>query len=189
MNHDVMRCSVNGNPARSVLQMKASPILGFTVSLLFAAPTPMWAAGNVATASEDSNHKNVFLKTMTDEMKDWRQRVGTYLATAEAKSEEAVPDLRAVWDRATTASHSLGLATEAGWDRAESAVEREFAALKAEIGPRQWRRPSVRGCLARAGNAVAAAHAVRGEVEATSRGRGLAKRGRYPNSPPGRARV
>jgi hypothetical protein len=131
MNHGAMRCSINGNPDRSELQMKASPILGLAATLFFVAPITTLAAGNTREQSEDSINKDAFFKAMNDEMMDWRHRVETYLAAAKAKSEEARPDLRRVWDRAKAAWQSVALASETSWDRAKSAVEGDFAAIKA----------------------------------------------------------
>ena len=53
----------------------------------------MWAAGNVETRGQESLNTNLFLEAMNDEMRERRPRVGTYLATPEAKSAPAVPDL------------------------------------------------------------------------------------------------
>jgi hypothetical protein len=132
MNHGAMRCSVNGNADQSELEMKASLVLGLAAALGFVASITTFAAGNVQKQSEDTSNKDVVLRTINDEMKDWRQRVETYLAAAKAKSERPGPDLHGIWDQAKATSLNIVLATETGWDRAKSAVGREWAALKAD---------------------------------------------------------
>jgi hypothetical protein len=132
MNHGAMCYSIDGNPDRSEREMKASLILGLTATLLAAVPITTVAADNAREQSEDSINQSAFLKSMNNEMKDWRQRVETYLAAAKAKSEQASPDLRWVWDQAKAASERVALVTETDWDSAKSAVERELAALKAD---------------------------------------------------------
>jgi len=132
MNHGVMRCSIGGNPDRSELEMKASLVLGLTTTLLFAAPIATVAAGNAPEQSKEGINSDAILKTMNDEMKDWRQRAETYVAEAKSESGQAGPNLRWAWDRARAASERVALATETGWDEAKTAVEREVAALKAD---------------------------------------------------------
>jgi hypothetical protein len=112
--------------------MKAPLVLGLAAALGFAASITTFAAGNVQTQSEDTSNRDVVLRTIKDERKDWGQRVETYLAAAKAKSERSGPDLHGIWDQAKATSLRIVLATETGWDRAKSAVRREWAALKAD---------------------------------------------------------
>lgn len=112
--------------------MKASLILGLMTTLLFVAPTATFAAGDAQERSQDGINQDAFLKALNAEIKDWRQRVETYLAAAKAESQHASPDLRWIWNQAKAASQRVALVTETGWGRAKSEVERKVAQLKAD---------------------------------------------------------